>query len=225
MPDTDALRSQPKPSHLENTPGPRVLMRMARVVLALYYARIRQVPRRITRDIDDSFGDVHGARQSRLFNAYYDQYSFHPLVVFDADARAPDRPPERWADLNHGRSQLAAARPGRRPARHRSEYAPDGQAYRTSQEYRASHQGGTDQRRSPALIVAWRKAPSRGAPLGTSTARRPSCGLGNRWTRDPTTPPPAADLVPLLGGRNETVQPAGHLCCVVRRPDRSGPWG
>jgi hypothetical protein len=76
-------------------------MRMARVVLALYYARFRQVPRRITRDIDDSFGDVHGARQSRLFNAYYDQYSFHPLVVFDADARAPDRRPERWADLNH----------------------------------------------------------------------------------------------------------------------------
>jgi hypothetical protein len=30
---------------------------------------------------------VHGAQQLRLFNAYYDEYGFQPMVVFDGDGR------------------------------------------------------------------------------------------------------------------------------------------
>ena len=47
----------------------------------------RQVPRRITLDIDDTFDAVHGSQQLRLFNAHYDDYGFQPIVVFDAEGR------------------------------------------------------------------------------------------------------------------------------------------
>jgi hypothetical protein len=99
LPDAAALCSQPTLSRLENTPGPRALIRMARAMVALYCASFRQVPRRITLDIDDTFDAVHGGQQLRLFNAYYDEYGFQPIVVFDAE----------------GRPVAAMLRPARRP--------------------------------------------------------------------------------------------------------------
>jgi hypothetical protein len=42
---------------------------------------------RIILDIDDTFDAVHGGRQLRLFNAYYDEYGFQPIVVFDGAVR------------------------------------------------------------------------------------------------------------------------------------------
>lgn len=60
---------------------------MARTMVALSCASFRQVPRRITLDIDDTFDTVHGAQQLRLFNAYHDEYGFQPIVVFDAEGR------------------------------------------------------------------------------------------------------------------------------------------
>lgn len=99
LPDAAALCSQPTLSRLENAPGPRALIRIARAMVALYCASFRQVPRRITLDIDDSFDAVHGGQQLRLFNAYYDEYGFQPIVVFDAE----------------GRPVAAMLRPARRP--------------------------------------------------------------------------------------------------------------
>jgi hypothetical protein len=99
LPDAAALCSQPTLSRLENTPGRRELIRMARTMVALYCASFRQVPRRITLDIDDTFDAVHGGQQLRLFNAYYDEYGFQPIVVFDAQ----------------GRPVAAMLRPARRP--------------------------------------------------------------------------------------------------------------
>lgn len=99
LPDEAALCSQPTLSRLENTPGPRALVRMARAMVALYCASFRHVPRRITLDIDDTFDAVHGGQQLRLFNAYYDEYGFQPIVVFDGD----------------GRPVAAMLRPARRP--------------------------------------------------------------------------------------------------------------
>jgi hypothetical protein len=67
--------------------------------VAQYCASFRQVPRRITLDIDDTFDAVHGGQQMRLFNAYYDEYGFQPIVVFDGE----------------GRPVAAMLRPARRP--------------------------------------------------------------------------------------------------------------
>jgi hypothetical protein len=99
LPEGAALCSQPTISRLENLPGPRALIRMARAMVGLYCASFRQVPRRITLDIDDTFDAVHGGQQLRLFNAYYDEYGFQPIVVFDGE----------------GRPVAALLRPARRP--------------------------------------------------------------------------------------------------------------
>lgn len=72
---------------------------MARAMVARYCASFRQVPRRITLDIDDTFDAVHGGQQLRLFNAYHDEYGYQPIVVFDAE----------------GRPVAAMLRPARRP--------------------------------------------------------------------------------------------------------------
>ena len=81
------LCSQSTISRLENLPEKRTLLRLARALVELYCGSFRQVPRRITLDIDDTFDAVHGGQQLRLFNAHYDDYGFQPIVVFDGEGR------------------------------------------------------------------------------------------------------------------------------------------
>jgi hypothetical protein len=87
LPGGDALCSQPTISRLENLPGTRSLLHMARAMVGLYCGSFRQVPRRIVLDVDDTFDAVHGEQQLRLFNAHYDEYGFQPIVVFDGEGR------------------------------------------------------------------------------------------------------------------------------------------
>ena len=100
LPDDAALCSQPTISRLENLPGQRALLRMARTMVEFYCGSFRQVPRRIVLDIDDTFDAVHGEQQLRLFNAHYDEYGFQPIVVFD----------------DEGRPVAAMLRPAKRPS-------------------------------------------------------------------------------------------------------------
>jgi hypothetical protein len=99
LPDGAALCSQPTISRLENLPRARDPLRMGQAMVGLYCASFHQVPRRITLDIDDTFDAAHGGQQLRLFNAYYDEYGFQPIVVFDGE----------------GRPVAALLRPARRP--------------------------------------------------------------------------------------------------------------
>jgi hypothetical protein len=99
LPEGAALCSQPTISRFENLPRLRDLLRMGQAMVTLYCASFRQVPRRITLDIDDTFDAAHGGQQLRLFNAYYDAYGFQPIVVFDGE----------------GRPVAAMLRPARRP--------------------------------------------------------------------------------------------------------------
>jgi len=87
LPDDAALCSQPTISRLENLPGTRSVLRMARAMVGLYCGSFRQVPRRIVPDVDDTFDAVHGEQQLRLFNAHHDEYGFQPIVVFDGEGR------------------------------------------------------------------------------------------------------------------------------------------
>ena len=84
-PSDRELCSQSTISRLENLPDARALLRMGRAMVDLYCGSFRQVPRRITLDIDDTFDAVHGGQQLRLFNAHYDEYGFQPIVVFDGE--------------------------------------------------------------------------------------------------------------------------------------------
>jgi len=86
-PSDRELCSQSTISRLENLPDARALLRMGRAMVDLYCESFRQVPKRITLDIDDTFDAVHGGQQLGLFNAHYDQYGFQPIVVFDGGGR------------------------------------------------------------------------------------------------------------------------------------------
>jgi hypothetical protein len=68
-PSDRELCSQSTISRLENLPDARTLLRMGRAMVDLYCESFRQVPKRITLDIDDTFDAVHGGQQLRLFNS------------------------------------------------------------------------------------------------------------------------------------------------------------
>ena len=87
LPDQADLCSQSTISRTENLPNLHALRRMGHAMVDQYCASFVQVPRRIVLDVDDTFDAVHGGQQLRLFNAYYDEYGFQPIVVFDGDGR------------------------------------------------------------------------------------------------------------------------------------------
>ncbi len=43
-------------------------------------------PKRIVLDIDSTDDPTHGNQQLTFFHGYYDQYMYHPLVIYDADS-------------------------------------------------------------------------------------------------------------------------------------------
>jgi hypothetical protein len=125
-PSERELCSQSTISRLENLPGARALRRMGRAMVDLYCASFREVPKRITLDIDDTFDAVYGGQQLRLFNAHYDEYGFQPIVVFDGAGRFVRRPPPRQAARRQGDQSLSAPAVARHPrqlAAHRNPVA------------------------------------------------------------------------------------------------------
>ena len=76
-----ALCSQPTISRMENLADTRALIRMGHEIVRFYCQSFARAPGRIVLDIDDTFDTVHGHQQLRLFNAYYDEYGFQPIVV------------------------------------------------------------------------------------------------------------------------------------------------
>jgi hypothetical protein len=100
LPSGEELCSQSTISRLENLPNLRALLRLGQALVEQYCGSFRAVPKRVVLDIDDTFDRVHGGQQLRLFNAYYDDYGFQPIVVFDGE----------------GRFVTALLRPGKRPS-------------------------------------------------------------------------------------------------------------
>ena len=82
-----ALCSQPTVSRIENMPRRTELYRMAQAMLDLYCDSFSIVPSHLTLDLDESFDRVHGEQQLRKFNAYYDDWGFLPIHIFDTSGR------------------------------------------------------------------------------------------------------------------------------------------
>ncbi len=82
-----ALCSRPTISRMENLPDARALIHMGREMVRFYCQSFARAPGRIVLDIDDTFDAVHGHQQLRLFNAFYDEFGFQPIVVFDGEGR------------------------------------------------------------------------------------------------------------------------------------------
>ncbi len=88
--DADTLRSDPLLKlvlgrRLENAPGPKECLRVARA-LAEVYVRERGkagAPERILLDFDATADPTHGEQEGARYHGYYRTHMYHPLLVFD----------------------------------------------------------------------------------------------------------------------------------------------
>ena len=79
----NALASQPTLSRLENSIRQRDLFDLAETLLELYMSRFTKAPKRIILKIDSTDDPTYGAQQLSLFNGFYGQHMYHPLLIFD----------------------------------------------------------------------------------------------------------------------------------------------
>ncbi len=96
--DTD-LASQPTMTRLENHVGTMTLFRIAKLFVDQYVASFARPPKKVILDADDTNANTYGGQQLSLFNSYYAEYCYMPLLIFDGHS---------------GRLILPILRPGRR---------------------------------------------------------------------------------------------------------------
>ena len=90
LPDSGRdLCSQPTMSRWENAPTLREVIRLMRVMVALYCSSYDKPPAAVTLDIDDTLDVVHGHQQLSMFNAHYDERCFLPIHVYDTATSRP----------------------------------------------------------------------------------------------------------------------------------------
>ena len=83
-PGDDPLASQPTLSRFESWPTAREVARLNRLLVEHFIALHRhQRPAEIVLDIDPTDDPCHGAQQLGLFNGFYDQYMYLPLLIFE----------------------------------------------------------------------------------------------------------------------------------------------
>ena len=83
-PAGEKLASQPTLSRFENRPAAREVARINRLLVE-HYIRLRRgrPPAEIVLDIDPTDDPCHGTQQLALFNGFYDQHMYLPLLVFE----------------------------------------------------------------------------------------------------------------------------------------------
>jgi hypothetical protein len=94
------LASQPTMSRLENSVSRTTLYRIGQAFVEAFIASYRRAPKKIILDVDDTDDPTHGAQQLSLFNAYYDEYCYMPLHIYEGYS---------------GKLILSVLRPGKRP--------------------------------------------------------------------------------------------------------------
>jgi hypothetical protein len=91
LPSDGPLASQPTLSRLENAIDARTCYRLSLALLQLYLrARGRAgTPGRIVLDFDGTDDPAHGKQEGIAYHGYYEQYMYHPLLVFDGETGQP----------------------------------------------------------------------------------------------------------------------------------------
>jgi hypothetical protein len=90
LPDTGRdLCSQPTLSRLENAPRLREVIRLSYALVDIWMDSYQRAPSAVTLDIDDTVDVAHGRQQLSFFNAYYDEYCFLPIHVYDTERSRP----------------------------------------------------------------------------------------------------------------------------------------
>ncbi len=86
--EESVLASQPTLSRFEQR-GAGELLRMSEVLVDLWIeqllARGPKAWKDIVLEFDSTDDPTHGAQQLSMFHGYYDQYMYHPLLVFDGE--------------------------------------------------------------------------------------------------------------------------------------------
>lgn len=88
LPETEAdLASQPTLSRLENAPGARDCLRIARALGELYIRERGRggAPERVLLDLDSTADPAHGEQEGTFYHGYYGTRMYHPLLVFDGE--------------------------------------------------------------------------------------------------------------------------------------------
>ena len=83
------LSSQPTMTRLENNISSKTLYRIGKLFLDEYISSFDKAPKKIIVDADDTNANTYGAQQLTLFNAYYNEYCYMPLLLFDVKAAEP----------------------------------------------------------------------------------------------------------------------------------------
>ena len=96
----ESLGSQPTMSRLENRVSRTMLYRMSIAFVDHFLDSYRRAPDKIIVDVDDTDDPTHGAQQMSLFNAYYDEYCYMPLHIYEGYS---------------GKLICTVLRPGKRP--------------------------------------------------------------------------------------------------------------
>lgn len=82
-PSDGDLCSQATMTRLENNVGSKTLYRIGKLFVEQYVKSFPKPPRHVILDADDTNSNTYGAQQLTLFNAYYNEYCYMPLLVFD----------------------------------------------------------------------------------------------------------------------------------------------
>ena len=101
LPEDAALASQPTLSRLENALSRTDLYRIAEVLVEAFIESYRTPPVAILLDIDDTDDTTHGHQQLALFNAFFDEYCYLPIHIYEGRS---------------GKLVTTVLRPGKRPS-------------------------------------------------------------------------------------------------------------
>lgn len=80
-PKDDGLSSQSTMTRLENHIGKQTLFDIARLYIGKFISSYVKAPRKIILDVDNTNAGTYGNQQLTLFNGYYGEYCYMPLLV------------------------------------------------------------------------------------------------------------------------------------------------
>ena len=81
--DVDGLSSQPTLSRLENSISGGEIRSLTDALERSYVEHLPSDTTSIVLDLDSTDDETHGKQQLTFFHGYYDQYMYHPLLMFD----------------------------------------------------------------------------------------------------------------------------------------------
>lgn len=77
------LCSQPTMTRLENKVSVRTLYNIGLLFIKEFVKSFKKAPLRVVLDVDDTNSNTFGAQQLTLFNDYYGEYCYMPMLMFD----------------------------------------------------------------------------------------------------------------------------------------------